>query len=230
MDNKVRELPMLFQPDMVRAILRQAFDQGLYPWHDWMEFANPKTQTRRIVQWPVRIDGKKITKEAFENGVSIAPDWANTSFLKYCRYQPGMRLWVKETWGVSENIFCCAEDLPNIKVSEVGPFHPVVHFAGKENYAWGMYGPPKKRSARFMFKTMARIWLEIVDVKIVPVQKITPRECLSEGITLLRDTNLHAFAAFHERWDEINAKRGFGWDKNPWVTPLTFKVLEVHHG
>lgn len=27
-------------------------------------------------------------------------------------------------------------------------------------------------------------------------------------------------------WDGINAKRGFGWDANPWVVALTFTV---HH-
>ncbi len=31
--------------------------------------------------------------------------------------------------------------------------------------------------------------------------------------------------AFGNRWDTINAKRGFGWAVNPWVWAVTFKVI-----
>lgn len=32
--------------------------------------------------------------------------------------------------------------------------------------------------------------------------------------------------AFQELWDSINAKRGYGWDVNPWDWAVTFKVIE----
>ena len=34
-------------------------------------------------------------------------------------------------------------------------------------------------------------------------------------------------AAFARLWDGINVKRGFGWDANPWVWVVGFKVAEV---
>jgi hypothetical protein len=35
-----------------------------------------------------------------------------------------------------------------------------------------------------------------------------------------------AAQAFAERWDHINAARGFGWEKNPWVWVIEFKRVQ----
>jgi hypothetical protein len=32
--------------------------------------------------------------------------------------------------------------------------------------------------------------------------------------------------AYSELWEMINAKRGFGWDANPWVWVIEFKRIE----
>jgi hypothetical protein len=31
---------------------------------------------------------------------------------------------------------------------------------------------------------------------------------------------------YKKLWDMINAKRGYGWDKNPWVWAITFKQVK----
>ena len=31
---------------------------------------------------------------------------------------------------------------------------------------------------------------------------------------------------FSDLWDSLNAKRGYGWDENPWICAITFKP---HH-
>jgi hypothetical protein len=31
---------------------------------------------------------------------------------------------------------------------------------------------------------------------------------------------------FAKLWDELNAKRGYGWDKNPWVWVIEFEKVE----
>ncbi len=36
-----------------------------------------------------------------------------------------------------------------------------------------------------------------------------------------------AICAYHSLWDSLYAKKGFGWDDNPWVFGCEFKVLEV---
>jgi len=34
--------------------------------------------------------------------------------------------------------------------------------------------------------------------------------------------------SFATLWNSINAKRGFGWDANPWIVAVTFKVHKVN--
>lgn len=34
-------------------------------------------------------------------------------------------------------------------------------------------------------------------------------------------------AAFADLWDSINAKRGYGWDGNPWVWVISYKRVSV---
>lgn len=42
----------------------------------------------------------------------------------------------------------------------------------------------------------------------------------------LSHLDVSARDAFHNLWDSINEKRGFGWNANPWVWALTFKRVE----
>ncbi|KKL60339.1 hypothetical protein LCGC14_2206280, partial [marine sediment metagenome] len=73
----------------------------------------------------------------------------------------------------------------------------------------------------------SRITLEITGVKVERVQDISSVDCHSEGIDPLhwmRDA-LPACVEFRDLWDSINAKRGYGWDANPWNFALTFKVV-----
>lgn len=30
---------------------------------------------------------------------------------------------------------------------------------------------------------------------------------------------------FTDLWDELNARRGYSWESNPWVWVITFRVL-----
>jgi hypothetical protein len=30
---------------------------------------------------------------------------------------------------------------------------------------------------------------------------------------------------YMELWDSLNSKRGYGWDKNPWVWAITFRRI-----
>jgi len=78
-----------------------------------------------------------------------------------------------------------------------------------------------KTPGRFMYKSLARIWLEITGVRVERVQEITQSDCISEGICP------HLPCYFQKLWDSLNAKRGFGWDKNPWVRVIEFKKIEV---
>lgn len=80
----------------------------------------------------------------------------------------------------------------------------------------------------------SRITLEIMGVKVERVQKISKEDAKAEGIRpnevthqtttgrVLKSSYLY-MRPFRELWDSINAKRGYGWDANPYVWVLTFK-------
>ena len=143
-----------------------------------------------------------------------------------CPYgQVGDRLWVRETWSGQDFAICTKDNKPNYKGKD-GYWHLVIHKAGKENYAWGLQGEPKWKSGRFMFKSSTRIWLEITEVRVERVQEISETDCEREGTPMVAprpsgvDRN-----DFHILWDSLNAKRGYGWEVNPWVWVISFKVV-----
>ncbi len=81
----------------------------------------------------------------------------------------------------------------------------------------------------------SRILLEITNVRVERVQKISESDAYAEGIT---EADIQAVSrrnrkkpgailAFWDLWNSINAKRGFGWDGNPWVWVITFKRVEA---
>jgi len=224
----MKERPILFSYEMVRAILD-----------------GRKTQTRRVIKpqpnnphsfgispiWGYGIprghEDKKL-HDRFCIHATFNVDGERVDRWLPCRYgQPGDLLWVKETWGVYDGIYCCETDLPNYQDKD-GTFHKVVHFAGTENYAWGMYGPPRRRPSIFMPRSAARIMLEIKDIRVERVQDISATDAFAEGV---RDGYLHQppdwmdIDRYGELWDKINGEGNFRWDANPWVWVIEFKVI-----
>jgi hypothetical protein len=74
----------------------------------------------------------------------------------------------------------------------------------------------------------SRIELEITKIHAERLQDITAQDALAEGV---RESHFHQPAdwmdvdRYHELWNSINAKRGFGWDTNPYVWVVEFKRI-----
>ena len=81
-----------------------------------------------------------------------------------------------------------------------------------------------KRNSIFMPKWAARTWLEVIRVKVERVQDIKLNDIEAEGIITKNTEAGEALELWIKLWDRINAKRGFGWDVNPWVWVYEFKV------
>ena len=73
----------------------------------------------------------------------------------------------------------------------------------------------------------SRITLEITLVRIERLQEITGDGVLAEGIEFPEASHYieahRRFDFFRDLWDSIYAKRGLGWDSNPWVWVIEFR-------
>jgi len=72
-------------------------------------------------------------------------------------------------------------------------------------------------AARFMPKWVARLWLEVVEVRAERVQDITEEGAKAEGVE-----NILQFSVI---WDKINRVRGFGWSADPWIWVISFRRM-----
>jgi len=78
----------------------------------------------------------------------------------------------------------------------------------------------------------SRITLEVTGVRVERVQAITEADAEAEGIAFMRDIpdadeTLTAKVLFEILWESINAKRGYGWDVNPWVWVVEFRRVAL---
>lgn len=161
-----------------------------------------KTMTRRVIKHTPD-DGCPY----HQNGISIA-----------CPYgHPGDRPWVRETWATSKS-------LDHAAPSMLAPGAPIEYQADRcLTMAGGMLPDRGKwRPSIFMMPWMSRLTLEITGVKVERVQDISPADCRAEGVGICLN-DIGARYAFGQLWNQINEKRGFGWDVNPWVWVVQFR-------
>lgn len=202
----MKERPILFSGEMVRAILEER-----------------KTQTRRVV--------KGTALDWLQPGMfspKYVADPAN--YLSPYGYA-GDRLWVRETWQM------VYERMDGQRFT-----HPIENARQR----WVEYAasprdehePPKWRPSIFMPRKYSRITLEVIDVRVERVQAISREDAKDEGMSsawIWDSTRFEKHPEHFERsilnprianfsvlWDEINCKRGFGWEANPWVWVIEF--------
>jgi hypothetical protein len=191
--------PILFSTPMVQAILDDR-----------------KTQTRRVIKdkdiinrFDIDVDGKPIAYIDQETGDSYPP----TAIAKY---QVGDILWVRETWSKDEN----------------GEYVYRTNYGTTEDDSF----PPsmfKWKPSIHMPREAARIFLRVTNVRVERLQEITPKDAWEEGC---RIGNFFPWEKhipelqqqcrdilFKSLWDGLNAKRGYGWDTNPWVWVIEFE-------
>lgn len=176
--------PIIFSTDMVKAILE-----------------GRKTQTRRLVKpqpqrfFEVNEDPVYLYDVEWNIGIINPP------------YQPGDRLYVRETWAKDDN----------------GDYVYRTNYGKTEDDSF----PPsmfKWRPSIHMPREASRIRLLVKSVRVERVQDIMPDDVLLEGLVDV-GTEVNALDRFAESWDSISAKRGFGWVTNPYVWVIEFEVI-----
>lgn len=229
----MKERPILFNTDMVQAIL-----------------AGRKTQTRRLVpewQLPSKTEGphdqfpdsrfisiaQRDPRYGF--GVFGATEEACMANYKHDYHScgpfgmKGDRLWVRETFRPwhENDLYCGCYDICTCP-SE--PATPACYLADgnyieqedRENY--GIKWKPSIHMPRWA----CRIILEITSVRVERLQDITEADAKAEGFDLpAADGMSWKFNAKHNfkfQWDKIYKN----WSANPWVWVVEFKVLTTN--
>ncbi|TDX29142.1 hypothetical protein DFO67_108186 [Modicisalibacter xianhensis] len=236
----MKERPILFAGDMVRAILD-----------------GRKTQTRRIMKpqpeptpddytgpaghwWPSNeVQSMVHVERELQN---LGGGWEGLAGT-ICPYgQPGDRLWVRETWQgplVSEEEMDAdpswAKDMSRYKDAS----HCVYRASGDSCEFVDPDGDlvSRWRPSIHMPRWASRITLEIVSVRVERLQEISVEDARSEGVQAWIDSfkdgpiyhqnsqlDAYPVTAFSRLWQSINGDGS--WDANPWVWVVEFKRIE----
>lgn len=218
-ETAIKERPILFKGEMVRAILD-----------------GRKTQTRRIVKpQPVFHKNKKLPWEWKPSGKDLPVyNWCRghkktidcvhcCGWLDFCPYgKPGDQLWVRET--------CFSDGASLTYVAD----HKSRHFCLKNetNYQRLLklhhYGGGYSRNVPsiHMPRWASRITLEITDVRVERLNDISGTDAFAEGVTVpshFSDSFDEARYTFAELWESINGPGS--WNANPWVWVVEFRRL-----
>jgi hypothetical protein len=198
------EKPILFSTEMVRAILE-----------------GRKTQTRRIVKpQPPSFAGLKMYGEK----PSCFYCWEGNMTEVKMPYQPGDVLYVRETWCFWPHYDCESENCGKsciVHKDELGCFlyrattNPIID----SEFVW--------KPSIHMPREAARLFLQVKAVRVERLQEITEGDAEQEGCYCIYEASIPyqrlIGQSFEAIWDSIYAKRGHGWDANPWVFVIEFE-------
>lgn len=151
-----------------------------------------KTQTRRIFKDHPRL-ASDVSKIDLKQWFSDFPDL----IMSYCPYgKPGDILWVRESFfEYSKNEYEYKANFTNEPIK----WKPSIHM-------------PRKA---------ARIFFEVINIRVEKVQDISIDDCIQEGSPFIKSENYH-YQWYKNLWCKINGKAS--WDKNPWVWVIEFKL------
>jgi hypothetical protein len=113
----------------------------------------------------------------------------------------------------------------------MGPKESSVHYQADpdEPAAEGCWKP-----SIHMPRWASRLVLTIEHVRPERLQSISHHDIEQEGVMAVNPPpplgELTSLDIFRLGWDALNAKRGFGWEENPWVWRICFRVQEKRNG
>jgi hypothetical protein len=158
-----------------------------------------------------------------------------------CPYgAPGDRLWVKEAFIPDPPINGEWPDMGgDFRLADIpDAYRSPSHVLYKADPRWAHAQDWLWRPVIFMPRWASRITLEVTEVRVEQLQDISEEDAVAEGCTAgggvtsgpmdPYETDGHtAVEDYAAAWDELNAKRGFPWESNPWVWAVNFKQVEL---
>jgi hypothetical protein len=224
-----RVLPILFNTEMVRAILD-----------------GRKDATRRIVKGFIPDDAVWVYTAFTPKGYiscrgTFADGYGEKFFKLPC--EPGDILYVRETWEHFE--CCCCEGDEHGNCYREPQQSALNKSCGCYMYRATdeIYGDARWHPSIHMPKEAARIWLKVTDVRAERLQDITEEGAKKEGAIDNRGfihspdneyDNIHtAREHFVKIWNNTIKKSNFdryGWNVNPYVWVIEFERCEKPEG
>lgn len=193
------EKPVIFSGPMVNAIIE-----------------GRKTQTRRVVKPQTAYEIKATSvKGSWYVSDPHASSSGNSSFgCPYGRF--GDRLWVRETLREQPDGWVYDADQSPIEMDADDPRAPAM-------VSWAHHVERSVCSPIHMPRWASRVTLEITDVRVERLQKISFKDCIAEGIHPIGPEHDPSVvkSEFEHGWNNLNGKRA-PWASNPWVWVLTF--------
>lgn len=210
----MKERPILFSTPMVKAILE-----------------GRKTQTRRVM----RRQPDKV--ERFKHGVETADTDARYAILRcynrpkmfkkcnsgwfadasyktpFTEFNVGDHLWVRETWRKYD-----CDECPCYEYCNCPPHGTYLY------YADCLDDEAKWKPSIHMPRSASRILLEITNIRVERVQDISEADATAEG--MIADDDYCAEEYFSILWNELNGWAEKGWNANPWVWCIEFRVIQ----
>lgn len=239
----MKELPILFSPPMVRALLDGS-----------------KTQTRRVVkpslaerEWVEQRASGDFWRCADGDPTCYTGVWETSEYAQQypilCPYgQPGDRLWVKENYRFTN-------DLDRYSATQVAqlcldagyksPWAPIHFEADGQRNNWEHTSTPphkgepvagKLRPNIFMPRWASRIDLEITGIRVERLQDISEEDAKAEGIEKTPsgfwslygqgevDGTYSPRTSYRALWESLNGPGS--WEANPWLWVIEFKVIK----
>lgn len=221
-----RILPILFNTDMVRAILD-----------------GRKTVTRRVIKVPEYYPHFYKIHDNADGAITCPKDALCAGFYKdgqvfyidgekhidavYYKapYKPGDILYIRETWGYYGKHWFEADYF----------MYRADYQQGAKTYEFDGHicDLPKWHPSIHMPKEAARIWLKVTDVRVERLQDISEEQALKEGASnepLLEDgEKFPALYDFVNIWNSTIKKpdrEHYEWEANPYVWLIEFERCE----
>lgn len=205
----IKERPILFRGDMVRAILdghkdvtRRPVKQAIFPCGTHADAVYPARESGWIAWqggWTPGPELEEFTKQRYAHGFQ-------------CRYgQPGDHLWVRETWA------------PAIIDGESGYLYGESYRSLLDNKPTEEYKEIKWKPSIHMPRAASRITLAITDIRVERLHEITEDDARREGVEPWQSPKITMYKmAFLELWDQMHSKSEFASVFNPFVWRIEF--------
>jgi hypothetical protein len=249
----MKEKPILFSTPMVQALLNTKL--GVWPAKPIDPGKPFKWITRHVVKPQPDCDGIwNYTEFPMSIDSDLRGWWGTTDDTgedhHYSLSEKGDILWVRETWrctalgsaGDTNTVFC-AYRAGGQRYFDVD-MKQAIYFADK-----GRWRPPI-----YMPRKVARLFLEVKDVRVERLQDITEEDVRAEGwpefyiwcgqrmeyVGPYYDSCPHSVqehqgrrpafcydrSCYSASWNKLNARRGYSWEDNPWVWVIEFRRIE----